>query len=383
MKFLLFTILAILLFSCDFKKKIKLHSGLVPKYSMNFIPTDKKLSFKINNEIINRSFCLNSFTSKDSIQYLFYLSEYTNQLCIFNIDSQKIENVVNLERRGPNEVGDVNGFEILSFDSIIITSNHRKKFFLVNQKGKLLSSIDYTKYKQEGIVYSPTCRTLENMRMGFKNSKIYFPFYPGYDEGNYKSIAPEKIRFIAELDTATQCSYRLNIGFPNNYWDNKYLPPFFGFFIMKDKFYINYMYDDLILVSSNGKDWQSFDAKSKYINVKNDYLGFANGVSGHYSRLVPNPYRNEFYRFVVHKQKKYKTRTSSDMTRYPPNFSIMILDKDLNVIGETVFPSDIYDSSGYFITKDGLYLSLSNPFNPKYNVDLLEFQLFKIVENEK
>lgn len=382
MKFLLIAILSCFIFSCNFNKETKRNSCSKPEYSMNFKASAPKLSLKINNRIINRSVCLHSFISKKSIQYLFYLSEYTNQLCIFNLDSQKLENIIKLERRGPNEVGDVNGFEILSFDSIYITSNHRKKLFLVNQYGKLISSINYSKYKQDGIVYAPTCRSLENMRMGFKNSKIYIPFYPGYDEGNYKSIKPRDIRFVAELDTAAHTTRMLKVGFPDSYWGNKYLPPFFGFFIDKDKFYINYMYDDQILVSSDSEKWQSFNIKSKYIDVKNDYIEFGKGESGHYSKLVANPFRNEFYRFVVHKQKTSKNRTFLDMIRYPPNFSIIILDKNLNIIGETVFPTDTYDMHGYFITKDGLYLSLSNPFNPNYNVDLLEFQLFKIVKDE-
>jgi len=42
-----------------------------------------------------------------------------------------------------------------------------------------------------------------------------------------------------------------------------------------------------------------------------------------------------------------------------------------------------YDPSGYFITEEGLYLSLSNPFNPAYNIDFLDFQLFNFYECEK
>jgi len=68
-----------------------------------------------------------------------------------------------------------------------------------------------------------------------------------------------------------------------------------------------------------------------------------------------------------------------DLIQYPQKFSIIILDKDLNIIGETLFPADMYDMHGYFINKDGLYLSCSNPFNLEYDVDKLEFQLINLV----
>ncbi len=55
----------------------------------------------------------------------------------------------------------------------------------------------------------------------------------------------------------------------------------------------------------------------------------------------------------------------------------------MNIIGETLFPADVYDMHGYFIDKDGLYLSRSTPFNPEYDVDKLEFQLINLVKNEK
>ena len=143
------------------------------------------------------------------------------------------------------------------------------------------------------------------------------------------------------------------------------------------------MYDDRISVSADSKNWKYYQAKSKYIDVRKGRSEFGKKVNAHYARLVANPNRNEFYRFVVHEPQRDKNRTFLDMLRYPSDFSIIILDKDLHIIGETVFPSDIFDMHGYFFTKDGLYLSLSNPFNPDYNVDLLEFRLFRLTKNEK
>jgi hypothetical protein len=217
------------------------------------------------------------------------------------------------------------------------------------------------------------------MRIGFKESKIYLPFYPGYDIGNYQSIAPEDIRFIAELDTLQRTANTLNIGFPKDYWKDNFYPAFYGFFIENGCFYINYMYDNKVLFSNDSKSWVSTEVPSKYVNIKK-VIPRGNGSSARFIRLIFDPFRDVFYRFVMHEQGKIENRVHRDLIRYPQRFSIIILDNDLNIIGETIFPPDTYDPHGFFITKEGLYLSRSNPFNPDYNVDFLEFQLFNLVK---
>ena len=37
--------------------------------------------------------------------------------------------------------------------------------------------------------------------------------------------------------------------------------------------------------------------------------------------------------------------------------SVIILDKGFQIIGETLFPEDIYNSFVFFVNKDGLYIS--------------------------
>ncbi len=383
MRHLLIVIISVVLLSCNISSKDKKRSSFAkPSYQTNLVATDKKLSFKLNSNIINKSNCIIPYTSPDSSNYLYYLSGYTNKICVFNIDSQKLINTIELQQRGPNGVGNVNGFEVINSDSIYITSNFRKRLYLINPQGKLISYLDYSKYKQDYLINAPNTRSLENMRIGFKDSKIYLPYYPGYDEGNYKRIPPENIRFVAILDTLNKTAETLNIGFPKDYWKKSYYPTFFGFFIYKEIFYINYMYNNRVLTSTDSENWKSYNISSKYANI-GKYIPRGEGLNTDYARLVADPYKNIFYRFVRHKQAIIKGRTMIDLIRYPQKFSIIILNNKLEIIGETIFPADIYDMHGYFITKDGLYLSLSNPFNHNYNEDLLEFQLFNLEKDEE
>ena len=59
-------------------------------------------------------------------------------------------------------------------------------------------------------------------------------------------------------------------------------------------------------------------------------------------------------------------------------FSIIILDKEFNIIGETLFPDYSYNPGIMFIREDGLYISTCHPMNPLYNDDFLNFQKFEL-----
>ena len=54
----------------------------------------------------------------------------------------------------------------------------------------------------------------------------------------------------------------------------------------------------------------------------------------------------------------------------------MILDEDLNIVGETLFPENKYRSDLMLILEDGLYVSSSHYKNPDFNENRLVFQRF-------
>ena len=63
-------------------------------------------------------------------------------------------------------------------------------------------------------------------------------------------------------------------------------------------------------------------------------------------------------------------------------FSIIILDKNFNIIGETLFPEGIYNSYVFFVHKDGLYISKDYQMNYDQSEDFLTFELFNLIKKE-
>ena len=101
-----------------------------------------------------------------------------------------------------------------------------------------------------------------------------------------------------------------------------------------------------------------------------------------YGNLLFDKYRNVYYRIAYPETEIEKGVNGLELLHYGrKRFSIIILDKDFNIIGETLFPDYTYNSTVMFIREDGLYISDSHYLNPNYNDDLLSFRKFYLVEN--
>jgi len=336
--------------------------------------------FNLPERAINRSRCLIPYTDKES-NLLYYLSEYTNMLIIFDLDKSIIDTVLTFQREGPNGFGSVNGFEIINRDSLLITSFFQQAILISNSSAERIGVINYRKYNNLNFVNDGVSKTLGNMRMHFQQNQIYIPFFPSVNESVQKENTPQDLRFVAILDTANKSVSTMDIGFPKDYWSKHLFSAFFSFFNFNNQFYLSYDHYDSIYSSTDGKVWKGYLAKSEFLDL-NKSVEPKHGKLASYLHLVPDPYRKVFYRFVRHEQLD-QTRSDTELIRYPRNFSIIILDSNLNMVGETVFPEDTYDPHGYFVGKEGLYLSKSHIYNPGYDENILEFELFSVKENEK
>jgi hypothetical protein len=134
---------------------------------------------------------------------------------------------------------------------------------------------------------------------------------------------------------------------------------------------------------------KSVDAKSQFLdqgfpsfNEATDRFNTMNYISAsdRYERLLYDEYREVFYRFVFPKVEVQNEEEINQLRIFPRKFGVMILDKDLNVLGETLMPENTYFPSNSFVSKDGLYISISHPDNPKNEEDLMSFEVFKLKE---
>ena len=124
------------------------------------------------------------------------------------------------------------------------------------------------------------------------------------------------------------------------------------------------MKEDIIIAS---RDYREI----KQVKVTSRYIGDVTGVQedtewgpkqnlelARSGDLIYDPYREVYYRFAYP-----KVSLVNDMNWWGKSifgrtkFSVIILDKDFQIIGETLFPESIYNSYVFFVREDGLYIS--------------------------
>ena len=60
----------------------------------------------------------------------------------------------------------------------------------------------------------------------------------------------------------------------------------------------------------------------------------------------------------------------------------MILNKDFQIIEETLFPESIYNSYVFFVNSDGLYISRDYQMLYGQSEDYMTFKLFKLIDEK-
>ncbi|MDR2233264.1 MAG: DUF4221 domain-containing protein, partial [Tannerella sp.] len=122
----------------------------------------------------------------------------------------------------------------------------------------------------------------------------------------------------------------------------------------------------------------------EYVELKTSGNPLKNEVENpNYGNLFFDPYRDVYYRFAYPKNEVEQDDNFRELWDYGRKiFSIIILNRDFQVIGETLFPEYIYNPGVVFVNKDGLYISASHFKNPEYSDDDLKFVCFRL-EKEK
>ncbi|MEP0710750.1 MAG: DUF4221 family protein, partial [Algoriphagus sp.] len=144
----------------------------------------------------------------------------------------------------------------------------------------------------------------------------------------------------------------------------------------------------LFYVSEFGDSLKWKDGKSNFVPqtlplfpLQGDGLDFRkySYYSPHYESLVYDPYREVFIRFVFHSFEQDESVPVSDMRNHSGPFSIQIFDIELNLKSETAFEANHYHPFDYFITKEGIYLSINHPLNPQNKEDQMTFELLEFI----
>jgi len=271
-----------------------------------------------------------------------------------------------------------------------LTSPYATFVYKSDENGNILCKYDFSKTK-EGIPLTTTISSMGNIE--FIDGKIFLT-------QNLNKIYGEKTlennSLAAILDTSKNVTELSLVKYPNliNYKDlgtsagfgYQYRRIFDG-----ENFIYSFLYSDTVYkISKDHQTAEKYILKSKYIpqikinRLKTDDFNKILRLTceeATYEDLLYDKYRNVYYRFACPNTTVDNNDSYLEIIRSgKKQFSILILDYNFNIIGETLFPEYTYVPTAHFINEDGLYISCSHFKNPNYNDDWLKFQRFELVK---
>lgn len=353
--------------------------------------SEKVLSFQLKSDV-KMPYNVFSFEEK-GCQYLSFQNSIRSEILIYEMYSGKLVKQMKVETEGDNAViGGFSGYCIQSMNQIFVPSLYVNTIYVMDTTAVIKQKIDYSKTKT-GQLLTPFIPN-DKSQMTFINDSINIPL-------GLNMMLKEKVvenSFVsAVIDTVNKNVVALPMKFPQLMTDKDlhtvassgcdYSRCYDG----KDFIY-SFHYDEFLYkANSNHHKVDKIVGKSKYIDRvdlfrsnNSDFKKMLKAQCEHatYGNILYDKYRNVYYRFVHPSVNvdDFKGDYINLIHSGGKNFSIIVLDKDLNRVGETLFPDYTYNPRLAFVLKDGLYICMNHVQNPNYSDDFLSFQRFDLME---
>ncbi|WP_215225121.1 DUF4221 family protein [Echinicola shivajiensis] len=382
----LFVLIVLLNFFSGCKGDAQKENANPEQREISLIKQESTISLPLDAETPNLSMGLAYYPSEPPM--LFNLNPKTNSLQIFDLEEKVLYKTLTFEKEGQKGVGRVFGFHVHNLDSIFLFPQNKGEIYLTDTSGMLKSKVKYDVplYHTAAFVMNSYFASLPVIEGGEMVVKTHV-------DGDHKAIKSAEL-----AERSLTYSIDLNEGkvrllphhYPADYLSNG-KRHFEASFAASPSRMVYSLFADhkLYYASSKGDSLKVKNAPSKY--VKSDFGNYPIGskrfesyqyfyASPHYGSLLYDPYRKVFYRFCYPKVEVENEEQALKLRRYPEGFSIMVLDEDLNILGETLFAKGKYYPNNAFITEEGLYLSINHADNPRNREDYLSFDLFGLEE---
>lgn len=371
------------LFSCSSPKE----------ESCILVASSDSLVFDLNPQTSMFIKALFPYTDEKGREYLTFQNNIEPEILWYDMNSQKYIKTIKIDKEGVNGISSFVGYYIYSDDEIYIPEGMKSTINVVDGKGKIHRKIVYEKTTQGKSTIPFNCLSFPYTPLYIINNKMYLPQSPNMGLGD-RIVEDSPVTLI--LDSVKHSLTESKLKFPKVRSSVELRGNTLGIEMSYSQIYDgkNFIYsfffdENLYIVSPDGEVRSQVKTRSKYINeiynekkVPGDIAELVRTLCTipMYGNLIYDKYREVYYRFV-YPETELKEGNYMDIWQLGRSkFSIIILDKHLNILGETLFPTNIYASNHFFIREDGLYLSTSFVKNPNYDDDKLCFRRFDLVQ---
>lgn len=334
-------------------------------------------------------------TDADGQEYLtFRDSHYEPRIFVYDMANPSEEpRVITFEKEGPNGTGAVSvGYYISSWKEIYIPNLFVPEISVIDSTGTKTKTIMLGEGYSSLLTY--TSSVSKNPFVKYRNH-LYAEQMVNFRLGAEMSSTPPVDVVINLNDFSHQPS---SFNFPQKllYWGENGKTGILqhAFKCSNENLLVySFAYDEKIYVYDMDQDKlvRTVDARSKFIpkpsvldyDYRFEQASYADFkdicAEACYGNILHDPYRHLYYRIVYPETKVDAAENFTDLYRSGRSlFSIMVLDEEFNVLGETLLPENQFRSNLLFINKDGLWISCNHYKNPRYDEENLNFIRFEL-----
>lgn len=349
------------------------------------VSNDHKAAYPVKYELVEQAekkFILDSlsFPNPFSVQYFeedngvelipyfSFLNTAANALYFYNYDTREFSFRIKPEREGPNGVGKVNGFHIQSIDSIYLYNYYRQTLYLIDTSAKVYNQFFLNEESASQGNYLPTAQLSTIKPMAKIGDSIFISGYLAgeMDDENRENRPITKILNIKNGSVIH--AHRYSDPYLMGNWGGKFFRNVYFTFNPDEKtFVFSFPIDHYVnkftpfdtSVSRHYAGSRYFGdisslPVSKTRQISRDRLIKFHSINPSYYGIIYDKYRKVYYR-VAH------LPISEEDFRHPDinisrmkQSSVIILDENLQYIGETLIPEYSYSFFLMFITEEGL-----------------------------
>ena len=354
----------------------------------------KKITLPIDENTYYLSLSIFQFEEDDK-EYLLFgnFEKKQHEILIYDMESQDLHKRIPLEKEGPNGIPAICGC-IPYFDSktFLISQHNAGRVTIADGEGNVLRYYNMRQSAKRNALWADS-------RFGIsffyapsftKDSIVYFSnlFFirerlnhedwktlPMFNSLNLKNghvgTLPINYPDIFEDDVKVPAGGGYNFTYDYNYKEGRLVCSLTGY--------------DSIMVSDDLKQVRWHNGKSRYLKSIRPRVYEANGFDWlreskggpKYHNIMYDKYRDVYYR-IAEFPYEFKANESPFDDLKGREFSVIVFDKDFNIIGETKFPGNKYFYKMSFVGRDGLYISENNLANPEFDENKLVFACFTL-----
>jgi hypothetical protein len=280
---------------------------------------------------------------------------------------------INIKLDGPNGILRPDGIYIHNLDSIFCYSNEYQFVSLINRQAEIIGEISLPEFKLSQQINGVGGNYHYTPITYYRSGLIEIPFYYEEDKLYFHILASSHYSGMESLQTtySTPMLVQFSVNDPSEsnflgYWPDSYqknseLPnnPINDFIVNSNRIIISY-YNDVTI--QDVKEGQYFNVKSNFSktegitlfeqeeqsNPEKEFDAFK--LDEGYVNILYDPFNKLYYR-VFKLEQHTKAENSSIMPfKLEAEWSLIVMNEDFEIIGETKFPSKLYNFMNIILT---------------------------------